>query len=152
MLSSTAEYALRAAVCLATSRGEARTAQQIAQTTLVSPAYLSKILQDLVRAGLARSQRGPSGGFTLSRDPADVSVLDVINAVDPIRRIRECPLGIPSHGKNLCLLHKRLDEAIAHVEKVFAESSLAELTDPTPSGARCLFPTVERRSPKEAAS
>lgn len=148
MLSSTAEYALRAAVCLATSQDQARTAQQISEITLVSPAYLSKILQDLVRAGLARSQRGPSGGFTLTRSPTDISILDVINAVDPIQRIRECPLGIPSHGKNLCRLHKRLDESIAHVEGVFRQSSLAELTDPTPSGHRCLFPTVERRRTK----
>ena len=151
MLSSTSEYALRAAVYLASNPGEPRTSQQIAQVTHVPPGYVSKVLQDLVRAGLAHSQRGPSGGFTLAREPNRVSVLEVINAVDPIKRIRECPLGLPSHGKNLCRLHQRVDDAIAAVEKAFAESTIAELMEPTAVGTRCLFPTVEGRRTKHTA-
>lgn len=126
MISQTAEYALRAMVFLA-NRDSAATGQEIAEATKVPPGYLSKIMQLLVKARLANSQRGIGGGFVLSKRPSEISILDVINAVDPIERIITCPLGMPTHGFNLCPLHKRLSEATAHVEAAFAASKLDEL-------------------------
>ena len=63
----------------------------------------------------------------LVRAPEELTVLDVVQAVDPLQRIEVCPLGLKSHGANLCPLHRRLDQAIATVEAAFRESSLAEL-------------------------
>ncbi len=106
--------------------------------TKVSPAYLSRVLQSLARAGLVKSTPGRSGGFRLTRSPKDISVLDVVNAVDPIRRIERCPLDIDDHGLNLCPLHRRLDAAIAATERVFRETSIGELlTDPSTSRPLC---------------
>lgn len=134
MISNTAEYALRAAVQLAMHEAVPQTTEQIAKMTRVPPSYLSKVLQQLSRAGIVSSQRGLGGGFVLNRAPQQISVLEVINAVDPVQRIRTCPLGIASHGTNLCRMHKQLDEAIEHVEKVFASSTLADLlANPTES-------------------
>jgi DNA-binding IscR family transcriptional regulator len=56
-----------------------------------------------------------------------LTVLDVINAVDPFKRIEQCPLGLESHSGNLCPLHKRLDEAAAYVERSFAATTISEL-------------------------
>lgn len=129
MLSSTVEYALRAMLHLASVRAaEALNSETIALRTKVPKGYLSKIMRDLVLAGLVTSRRGPSGGFTLARDASRISILDVVNAVDPIHRIRTCPLGNPAHV-HLCPLHRRLDEAIAMVERVFARTTLAELVE-----------------------
>jgi Rrf2 family nitric oxide-sensitive transcriptional repressor len=141
MFSSTAEYALRAIVHLAMHGSRACPAAQIAGTTQIPPGYVSKVLQDLGRAGLVQSQRGPNGGFTLTRDAAKITVLEVVNAVDPIKRIVRCPLDIPSHGTKLCRLHQRLDDAIGSVEKVLSESSIADMVEPTKAGTRCLFPS-----------
>ena len=127
VFSQTAEYALRAAVWLASHADQAQTTQQIAQGTKVPAGYLSKVLQALGRAGIVSSQRGLHGGFTLAGDPTTISVLDVVNVVDPVERIRECPLGIVTHGTNLCRLHSRLDRAIAQVEAAFAASTLADV-------------------------
>jgi Rrf2 family nitric oxide-sensitive transcriptional repressor len=143
MISTTAEYALRATAHLAMHPRQSCTTQQIAQATRVPAGYLSKVLQELVRAGLANSQRGPSGGFTLARPPHVLTVLDVINAVDPVERIRECPLRLAAHGRNLCVLHQRLDDALSHVERLFARSTIAEMIRPSRSGSRCLFPTLD---------
>lgn len=129
LISQTIEYALRAAVWLA-DNVEGQTTQQIAEATQVPPSYLSKVLQSLRRAGLVNGQRGQGGGFTLAMPAARISVLDVINAVEPIERIRVCPLGIPSHGVRLCPLHKKLDDALAHVTEAFASTSLSELVAP----------------------
>ena len=97
MISQTAEYALRAVVFLADREGVPCTVSQIAETTKVPAGYLAKVMQMLSRARLVNSQRGINGGFSLAVDPSRLSLLEVINAVDPIRRFPECPLGIASH-------------------------------------------------------
>ena len=127
MVSQTAEYAVRVIVFIGTLRGAPATAKQIAAATRVPEGYLAKILQSLSRAGLVQSQRGLHGGSILARDPSKITLYDVVNAISPLPRIATCPLGLPSHGTKLCAVHRRLDDAVAMVEKVFRESSIAEL-------------------------
>jgi Rrf2 family protein len=141
MLSQTVEYALRAMVYLASDAEAARTSEQISQTTRVPHAYLSKVMKQLAQAGLVKSQRGVGGGFTLTNPPDRVTILQVVNAVDPVQRIRTCPLGLAAHGVKLCPLHKRMDDALDAVERAFAGSTLAEIiAEPTTSIPLCDFP------------
>ncbi|MBY0525674.1 MAG: Rrf2 family transcriptional regulator [Gemmataceae bacterium] len=138
MFSQTVEYALRAVVHLAAEAPSARTTDQIADATRVPKAYLSKVLQGLSRAGVVHSQRGIGGGMTLTKAPADLTILEVVNAVEPLGRIRTCPLGLAAHGVRLCPLHKRMDNALATVEAAFASTTLAEiLAEPTDSPPLC---------------
>jgi Rrf2 family protein len=138
MFSKTVEYALRAVVHLAHEAPAARTTAQIADATQVPRDYLAKILQGLARGGIVTTQRGVGGGVTLGRDPADLTILDVVNAVEPIRRITTCPLGLKTHGVRLCPLHRRVDEAMALVEKAFGGTTLAEvLAEPSDSVPLC---------------
>jgi Rrf2 family protein len=146
MFTQTVEYALRAVVYLAQQAPEARTTEQVAAATKVPPAYLSKVLQQLNHAGLIHSQRGMGGGVSLAREPNHLSILEVVNAVDPIRRITTCPLGLAGHGMNLCALHRRMDQALATVEKAFGETTLAEvLAERSASVPLCPFPAVRVR-------
>lgn len=143
MFSQTVEYALRAAVFLAQDAPEPRTTRQIAKVTRVPLAYLSKVLQGLSRAGIVQSQRGIGGGVRLSRDPADLTILEVVQAVDPIRRIATCPLKLAAHGARLCPLHRRLDDALASIETAFESTTLADLlAEPTQSVPLCNFPAT----------
>jgi Rrf2 family protein len=127
MFSQTAEYALRVVVFLGTLHGEPATTRQIAATTRVPEGYLAKILRSLSRAGLVRSQRGLHGGSVLAREPREITVYDVMTAIAPLPRITTCPLGLASHGTKLCAVHRRLDDAVAMVEKAFRASSIADL-------------------------
>jgi Rrf2 family protein len=127
MISQSVEYALRAIVTIAQHNGSLCTARQISAITQVPAPYLSKLMQGLVRAGLAKSQRGVRGGFVLTKAPGDLSIWDVIDAVEPIRRIERCPLGISTHGTTLCPLHHRLDGAIGMLEKELRETTIADL-------------------------
>ncbi len=138
MFSQTVEYALRAVVHLAHEAPQPRTTDQIAAKTQVPKAYHAKVLQGLARGGIATTQRGVGGGITLARTPAELTILDVVNAVEPIRRITTCPLGLPSHGARLCPLHRRVDDALAMVETAFGGTTLAEiLAEPTGSVPLC---------------
>jgi len=134
MFSQTVEYALRAVVYLARRPGVPATTEAVATATKVPAAYLAKVLQNLTRNGVVRSQRGTGGGVSLIKSPDELTILEVVQAVDPIKRIKTCPLGLKAHGVRLCPLHKRLDDALAMVEDAFRKTTLAEvLNDPSPS-------------------
>ncbi len=84
------------------------------------------MLQELVAAELVQSRPGPGGGYSLLANADRTSILDVVNAVAPLERIRHCPLGLPSHTR-LCPLHKELDRAYAATEAAFARVTIGEL-------------------------
>jgi Rrf2 family protein len=129
MLPKTAEYALRAVVSLGRTPTEVESADMLAEKTQVPRRYLHKVLQDLVRGKLVRSQSGPGGGYGLARAPHLISILDVVNAVARLERIERCPLGIRSHV-GLCPLHKELDKAYATIELSLSKVTIAQLVKP----------------------
>jgi len=141
MFSQTVEYALRAVVHLANEDPQVQTTEQIARATQVPAAYLSKILQALRRGDVVHAQRGIGGGTRLAIPPDELTILTVVNAVDPIQRINTCPLKLKAHGKKLCPLHKRMDDALAQTEQAFRETTLAEvLAEQSTSKPLCPFP------------
>ncbi len=148
LLSDACEYGLRAVVWLAQNPGGARKTREIADGTHAAQGYLVKVLQDLTRAGILAAQRGSHGGFTLVRDPADLPVLDILNAIDPLQRIHTCPLGLESHGRFLCPMHQRIDDAVAAIEAGFGASTIADLLN-EPARSR---PLCEALAPRDAAS
>jgi len=129
MITQAAEYGLRAAVCLASTPGEAMTTHEIAARAGVPAGYLAKVLQVLARVGVVESQRGANGGFSLKRPASEVTLMDIVGAVDRSRRILTCPLGLPHHGTNLCPLHRRLDSMAATAEELLRSTTLAQLLD-----------------------
>jgi len=129
MLSQTVEYALRAMMHLAGVPGASVSSESIARQTRVPPGYLSKIMRHLVVADLVTSARGPRGGFALARDPGAISILDVVNAVDPTRRVSRLSGGDPLHNQT-CALRRRVGMAIAAMELCLQDTTLAELVPP----------------------
>lgn len=138
MISQTAEYALRAVVYLA-DQDQPRTNAQIAAATKVPAGYLAKVMQSLSRARIVTAQRGLRGGFKLARQANGLTVLEVVNLVDPVRRFHECPLGL--HGAELCPLHRSLDDAAKAVEQTFGDTTIADLNRvPRHRKPLCPFP------------
>src|SRR5215468_8747450 len=88
-LSARADYALRAAIELAATERNHITAEQLARAQNIPGKFLEAILTQLRRAGLVRSQRGPDGGFWLARPASDISLADIIRAIDgPLVNVR----------------------------------------------------------------
>lgn len=127
-ISQTAEYALRAVIRLAQQSDEAQTTQQLADATLVPQSYLPKVLQPLARAGIVVAQRGSHGGYKLQADPAILSVLDVVNCVDPARRVEKC-IGHDKVPSQRCGLHHLLDEVAEATEKRYSETTIQSLLE-----------------------
>jgi len=126
VLSQTTEYALRAMSCLAYSPDELVSTSDLAEVSKVPMNYLAKVLQLLSRAELVTGRRGVGGGYKLARHASEISMLDIIDAIDPIRRIEMCPLGLDNHGV-LCPMHRRLDEASRMLIGMFEGTSLQDL-------------------------
>ena len=80
-LSARVDYALRA-MCELAAANAPRTVEQLSAAQHIPNKYLESILGELRRDGLLRSQRGPEGGYRLARPPAQISIADVIRALD----------------------------------------------------------------------
>ncbi|MEZ6046956.1 MAG: Rrf2 family transcriptional regulator [Planctomycetaceae bacterium] len=127
MLPKTAEYALRAIAFLVDKPGSA-SADALAKQTKVPRRYLTRVMQDLAAANLVQSRSGPGGGYELVCDPESLTILDVVNAVSPLQRIKTCPLGLKSHI-SLCPLHAEIDKACVATEEAFSRVTIKEILD-----------------------
>ncbi len=94
ILTLTSEYALRAVVYLANHDGQRVSGTQIANEADVPRKYLSRILADLVRAGVLDSTRGKGGGFQLARKANEIPLFDILSPFEPVFGSRRpCPFG-----------------------------------------------------------
>ena len=86
-----ADYALRAMIYLAKLEPNKRAAtSQIADEQRIPPSFLAKIISQLSIAGLIHTSRGARGGVSLARTPADISILEVVEAIDGPIALNEC--------------------------------------------------------------
>jgi Rrf2 family protein len=108
-------------VQLAADSPEASTTKQIAEKTKVPGAYLAKVLQSMRRAGLIHSRRGVGGGVALAHEPKSISLLEVIDAVEPLQRAGGKSRSSPTP------LQRTLDSALGEVRKHFEARSLADM-------------------------
>jgi Rrf2 family protein len=124
-----ADYAVRAMLDLAEHHGgRRRKAREIGAAMDIPTSYLPQILALLVRADLASSVAGPHGGYGLTRDPADISMLDVVHAVDGDVQSTRCVLrGGPCRWEGRCAVHEPWSRAQEAMLEELAATSFAEL-------------------------
>jgi Rrf2 family protein len=93
----------------------------------VSEAHLAKVLQRLTRLGLLISTRGPKGGFSLSRDPESVSLLEVFEAIEGPVEPATCLFGIPLCDGSSCVLGKVIVDVNNMLFAYLAQKTLADI-------------------------
>ena len=76
------DYAIRCVYCLAQQPEKLRMVDGVAQEMEIPPSFLAKIVQKLVGAGIVESRRGVKGGFRLARPPEEITLHDVVVAID----------------------------------------------------------------------
>ena len=139
-VSAKADYAARAAAELATSVDAPVTADRIAEAQDIPVKFLETILLELKHAGIVRSQRGPVGGYTLARPAEDISLADVIRAVDgPLANVRgDRPENMEYRGAAAPLTDVWIAVRAA-LREILETTSLADLRDGTlPERVRAL--------------
>ena len=107
LLSKTCSYGIRAAIYIATQNGKQYVPiKEIADTLNISFHFLTKILQILTKDGIVESVKGPGGGVGLRRNSTEITILDIIHAIDRDSVFEECVLGLPGcSDENPCPMH-----------------------------------------------
>ncbi|MCS7225310.1 MAG: Rrf2 family transcriptional regulator [Armatimonadetes bacterium] len=133
IFSKTCQYAIWAMVELArhyqAGNGQKKIkAHEIAKQLDLPFPMVAKVLQMLAQAQLADSGRGPQGGFRLLRDPAEITLLDIMVAIDGPGLLEKCVLGLPMcNENNPCPAHFMWDQARQHVRSFLQSATLDKL-------------------------
>ena len=130
-LTKKADYGLMAMKHLAEHAHEgACSAKDVAECYGIPPEALAKILQRLAKAGLLHSQHGINGGYTLARDPKEISAYEVIRAIDGPLFITAC---ITVRGEcdqtQRCTIREPLRKVNESIEEVLRRIKIAEMTE-----------------------
>jgi Rrf2 family protein len=130
LLSDACEYGLRAVTWLALRPPQPHTVRDIAAGIHVSPGYLLKVMQELARSEILVAQRGSRGGFMMRSDPAHLTVLDVINAIEPSdHRSRTSALSDETGASATTAVQRCVDEAMALTENKLATMTIRDVVD-----------------------
>jgi len=125
-ISEAASLALHTMAYLAADTAALHATRRIAGDLGVSEAHLAKVLQRLGREGLVKSQRGPGGGFSLARDAATITLLDVYQATEGPLDDPGCLLGRPACGGG-CILGGLLEKVTSEVRDYLGKTRLSDL-------------------------
>lgn len=123
------EYGIRGVLYLAQKNdGKVSMLSAIAKAQDVPPRFLAKIFQSLAKAGVVKSHRGAKGGFSLARTPADITIKDVIEAIEGPIYLNVCLIsqGECSRDK-ICPMHAVWEEAQEKMMGVLARANFADL-------------------------
>lgn len=130
-LTTKGRYAVMAMAELArSSQGRPINLALIAQAQAISMSYLEQLFAKLKRAGLVSAARGPGGGYDLARPAAEISIVEIINAVDEPIQTTRCELGADigcQAGGERCLTHDLWFELGEHIRGFLAQVSLADV-------------------------
>ncbi|MCS7302433.1 MAG: Rrf2 family transcriptional regulator, partial [Candidatus Kapabacteria bacterium] len=116
--------------------------KEIAEAHGIPYYFLAKLVQDLTRAGLISSIKGPGGGIRLARDPKQITVLDVARSVDNLQYVTDCVIGYekcsPDHP---CPLHYEWEKIRQRIFEIIRDRTLADLVaDATFQNGRLMAP------------
>jgi Rrf2 family transcriptional regulator, iron-sulfur cluster assembly transcription factor len=123
-------YALRAITNLILADSERPVPiKLIASEEDISPEFLEQIFFKLKKAGIINSVRGPGGGFTLDRDPADITVKEVFDAVGEGLEITPCTGEDDCERQDICLVHEVWKDASRHIVGYFEKLTLERVVE-----------------------
>lgn len=130
LYSRTCEHAIRALAYLASRpAGNLCLVDEIAEAEDLPRPFTSKILRDLVRAGLLTSSRGPGGGYALARDPEDVSLLEIQQIIDGAGHLDRCVVGLAACNEFApCPLHDEFKPLREKIRTYLSGTTLEQMS------------------------
>ena len=129
-ISTRGRYATRMVVLLATrAPGESMTKSEIAGAESISAGYVQQLMMALRLSGLVESHRGREGGFSLSRPPEEITIADVLKAVEGDVMPAPCQAGIICEREADCPTRPVWDEAAGLLNELFGRTTIAALAE-----------------------
>ncbi len=127
--SRSAEYAIRAFVYLASvPKGKYAMVKTIAEDSGIPAHFLAKILQQMARKGFLRSSKGPTGGFCLSRDPDEITLLEIVEAIDGLADYQRCPSGLDQCDDQApCGMHDSWKELRSRIMEYLESTTIGDV-------------------------
>ena len=148
MFSASCHYGLQAMFYIASHCKEGCNIElkEIAEERDIPKHFLSKILQQLVREKLLCSMKGPHGGFRLSRDPATITLIDIVEAIDGVEIFDECGIGLRQCTEaDPCPIHDDFKTLREQVKELFQTKTLGALATEISNGDKeSLFRNVDK--------
>lgn len=133
IINQATDYGFRAVSYLAQQpQGKVVEAHTIAQDVVVPIRFLLKIMPSLIKAGIVRSQRGIGGGYTLARPPREITLLDVLEAIEGPIRLNRClidPEYCSRNASSHCEIHDALADIQKKLSREFARYTFADLVE-----------------------
>lgn len=129
LFSRQCEYALQAVMFLALKADGQRTSiRELTKKVQIPYHFLAKILQDLTYKGLLVSQKGPSGGFALAKSAKEITLFDIVEAIDGAGFTQNCILGFSEcGGKNPCAVHDKWGPMREDLRLLLASKNVAQM-------------------------
>ncbi|MEX2574678.1 MAG: Rrf2 family transcriptional regulator [Balneolaceae bacterium] len=129
LLSKSCVYGLRATLYLASKKGDQfMSIRQLSDRLEISFHFLTKILQQLTSRGLLESYKGPNGGVRLTCSGRNISLMEIVMAIDGDDMLTECALGLPGCGvMKPCPIHEKWAEIRESIKQMLESTTLAEL-------------------------
>jgi FeS assembly SUF system regulator len=142
-ISKMTDYAIMVMVELHSLRGEVLSAHALAERSHLELPTVSKVLKLLVKTGLVASYRGPSGGYSLERDAEEISVAEIIAAIEGPIAMTECSVeeGLCAQ-EAVCGLRGNWQRISLAISKAMEDVSLAEMAQPVKAAATPLHITT----------
>ena len=127
--SRSAEYAIRAFVQLAAvPDGKYAMVKNIAEESETPTHFLAKILQQLARKGFLRSSKGPTGGFTLRRPADEITLLEIVDAIDGLSEYQRCPSGMTEcNDEAPCGMHESWKALRSRILEYMEATTIADV-------------------------
>lgn len=129
LLSKSCVYGLKASLYLASAQDEGYISiREMSEQLEISFHFLTKVLQELTAAGLLESQKGPKGGVRLTRTGSEMSLYEIVAAIDGTDIFTECALGLPGCGtEKPCPLHEKWGQTRDRIRGMLISTNLADL-------------------------
>jgi len=129
--SRTAKYGIKALKYMAENTdGNYKTVEVVAEDTDIPPDFLGKIFQDMVKENFLQSRRGRGGGFRLAMDQKEISLLDIVKAIDGEEALNRCLFDTKQCGENgTCPLHDDWVPLRKKLEKLLREKTIYDLAE-----------------------
>lgn len=132
IFSKSCELGLQAVLYLSTKEKRLFNASEVSQELKVPKEYVSKVLQILTASGIVGSRKGKKGGFYLAKEPIEIKLIDIVEAIDGLDVFKTCVLGFPgcSH-ETPCPVHDKWGKLRDEAFKMLSEETLEELKGKT---------------------